>query len=313
MKKTILVTGASGFIGKHLLRKLTSMEINIIATDLKFDVDFRKEFGTKMLKLEGDLLDKDFISSSLINHSPDYVFHLAASKSRNNTIEEFKTSHEINYFGTLNLLDSLRKCKNLELVALMGTIEEYGKTTSPFTEFSHEMPDSAYGLSKLSATKLALIFNHQFNLPTVIFRPSITFGPGQGLEMFIPALIKTLLKKLPFKMTKGEQLRDFIFIDDLIEGLISCISSKNLEGQIINIASGTSIKLKEMAINISNMINANEYLKIGELPYRKSEIMNYSVEVTKAASLLNWESKTSVNAGLEKTILFYKKELLNEA
>ena len=195
----------------------------------------------------------------------------------------------------------------------MGTIEEYGKTTSPFTEFSHEMPDSAYGLSKLSATKLALIFNHQFNLPTVIFRPSITFGPGQGLEMFIPALIKTLLKKLPFKMTKGEQLRDFIFIDDLIEGLISCISSKNLEGQIINIASGTSIKLKEMAINISNMINANEYLKIGELPYRKSEIMNYSVEVTKAASLLNWESKTSVNAGLEKTILFYKKELLNEA
>tara|TARA_B110000259_G_C13994751_1_gene393986 strand:+ start:61 stop:1002 length:942 start_codon:yes stop_codon:yes gene_type:complete len=313
MSKTILITGVGGYIGKYLLKNLMQFDYKIIGIDLVFDDEFRKEFDNKVIMLEGNLLNKNFINSSVKNYAPDYVFHLAASKSRSNQIQQFKTSNEINYLGTLTLFEALLDCKNLKLVTLLGTIEEYGQTTTPFREDSNERPDSAYGLSKLTATKLALLFNHQFNLPTVVLRPSIAYGPGQGEEMFIPALIKSLLKQEPFKMTEGNQLRDFIYIDDLIDALVKCVNSVGIEGQIINIAYGTSVKLKDIAWQIAEMANSKENLLMGEISYRNSEIMNYSVDISKVSKLFNWSPQTSLTQGLEKTIKFYQKSILDEA
>lgn len=309
----ILITGASGYIGKHLLDKLIGPMSQIACIDLFYDQIFKINFTDYVRMFQGNLLDKNFINSSVLEFKPDYVFHLAGSKCRSNDLQEFKTSNEINYLGTLNLFEALLNCKNLKLVTIIGTIEEYGQTTSPFKEESFEMPYSAYGLSKLSATKLALIFKQQFNLPTAVLRPSITYGPAQGVEMFLPALINSLLKQVPFKMTEGNQLRDFIYIDDLTDAITKCINTTGLEGQVINIASGNSVKLKDIALQIAEMTNNIEDLLIGEVPYRKSEIMNYSVDISKASALLNWVPQTSLKAGLEHTIGYYKETIYNEA
>jgi len=311
--KRILVTGASGFIGKHLVRKLIKKQFRIVCFDLNFDENFILEFSGQVELICGNLMDTQIVKKTIKNFSPEYVFHLAGSKSRTNSLIEFKTSNEINYLGTLNLFEVLLDCKNLKLVTILGTIEEYGHTCSPFKEDSQELPNSAYGLSKLSTTKLAMIFYQQFNLPVVVLRPSIAYGPHQGEEMFIPALIKSLLKQQPFKMTEGNQLRDFLFIDDLTDALIKGISCICLEGQIINIASGTSITIRDIAMKIAEMTNNKEDLKVGKLPYRNFEIMNYTVDIMKASTLLGWFPKTNLYEGLEKTISFYKKTLLNEA
>jgi nucleoside-diphosphate-sugar epimerase len=313
MKRTVLITGASGFIGTHLVRKFLKGNYNIICFDLVFNVGFIAEFEGKLEIRTGNLMDTIFIKNLIQNSSPDYVYHLAGSKSRTNSLLEFKTSNEINYLGTLNLFEALLECQNLKLVTILGTIEEYGHTSSPFKENSQELPNSAYGLSKLSATKLAMIFYQQFNLPVVVLRPSIAYGPYQGDEMFIPALIKTLIKKQPFKMTEGNQLRDFLFIDDLTDALIKGISCTGLEGQIINIASGMSITIRDIAMQIAEITNSKENLKVGELPYRNFEIMNYTVDISKASTLLQWYPKTKLGDGLEKTISFYQKMLSNEA
>ncbi len=309
----ILITGASGFIGKHLFNKLVQTSDQIACIDLFFDQTIIEKYGEKVQFFQGNLMDKNFLTSCIHDFSPKYVFHLAGSKSRTNSLSEFKTSFEINYLGTLNLFEALLECQNFKLVTILGTIEEYGHTISPFKENSQELPSSAYGLSKLSATKLAMIFYQQFNLPVVVLRPSIAYGPYQGDEMFIPALIKTLIKKQPFKMTEGNQLRDFIYIDDLTNALIKGISCTGLEGQIINIASGTSITIRDIALQIAEITNSEENLKIGELPYRNFEIMNYTVDITQASRLLQWQAKTKLNDGLEKTVSFYKKKLSDEA
>ncbi len=309
----ILITGASGFIGKHLLRKIFNTPYVIGCVDLFYDEEFFNEYGKRVEVFSGNLLDKSFITSCIKSFTPDYVFHLAGSKKRTNSLPEFKICNEINYLGTLNLFEVLLEDRNLKLITILGTIEEYGSTSSPFREDTVELPNSAYGLSKLTATKLALIFNHQFNLPVVILRPSIAYGPEQGEEMFIPALIKSLLRNKPFQMTEGTQLRDFIFIDDLITALIKSITCTGLEGQIINIASGTSVRLRDIAVQIAETTNSIENLNIGEMPYRNSEIMYYAVDITKATKLLHWHAETTLTDGLERTISFYKKKLLNEA
>jgi nucleoside-diphosphate-sugar epimerase len=309
----ILITGASGFIGKHLLEKLLKISDLIACVDLFFDQTFIERYGERVQLFLGNILDKSFIASCIQNFLPDYVFHFAGSKNRTNSLPEFKSSYEINYMGTLNLFEALLKNQNLKLVTILGTIEEYGHTCSPFKEDSHELPNSAYGLSKLSATKLALIFNRQFNFPVVVLRPSIAYGPAQGEEMFIPALIKTLLRKEPFKMTEGNQLRDFIYIDDLTDALLKGINCRGLEGHIINIASGISIKIRDIALQIAEMTNNRENLKIGEVPYRSTEIMDYTVDISKASTLLHWYPLTILSDGLQKTIAFYKKNLCDEA
>lgn len=310
MKEVILVTGASGFIGKHLIQKLLKYSYKIICLDLVFDNNFVSEFDGKLEMITGNLMDISFIMTIIQKHSPDYVFHLAGLKNRTNSLPEFKSSNDINYLVTLKLFETLLECQNLKLVTILGTIEEYGSANSPFNEETQELPNSAYGLSKLSATKLALIFHHQFNLPVVIMRPSIAYGPGQGEEMFIPALVKTLIGKNAFKMTEGKQLRDFIYIDDLTDALIKVINNNKIKGQVLNIASGTSVRIKDIALQIAEITNSVEFLKLGEIPYRGSEIMNYTVNISKALSLLQWYPKTNLNSGLGKTISYYKNELL---
>jgi len=309
----ILITGASGFIGKHLLDKLLRTSARIVCIDLIFNQVFIEKYGDRVQFYIGNVLDKIFLTSFIHDFSPDYVFHLAGSKNRTNSLTEFKSSYEINYLGTLNLFQALLNTHNLKLVTLLGTVDEYGHSVAPFKEDSHELPNSAYGLSKLSATKLALIFYHQFNLPVVVLRPSIAYGPNQGEEMFIPALIKTLLKQKPFKMTEGNQLRDFIYIDDLIGALIKVLNCSGLKGNILNIASGNSVMIKDIALKISEITDCRANLKIGDVPYRSSEIMDYSVDISKASTLLNWHPRTKLIVGLEKTIAFYKKNLNNEA
>jgi UDP-glucose 4-epimerase len=312
-KSRILISGAAGFIGTHLLDHLLKESYQILCLDLFFSETFIQKYGESAELLTGNVLDKNFLEPIIKHFSPDYVFHFAGSKNRSNLISEFTSSFELNYFGTLNLFSSLLTISNLKLVTIMGTSEEYGLVSAPFAEYSYEFPGTAYGLSKLAATKLALIFNRQFNLPVVIFRPSIAYGPMQGEDMFLTSLIKTLLRREPFKMTKGEQLRDFVYIDDLIEAFLLAMKNREVAGQLINIGYGSSVRLSEIALQIAELTDSKEYLRIGDLPYRCTEIMNYTVDISKAYSILKWYPKTKLEVGLEKTISFFRENLYNEA
>ena len=120
--------------------------------------------------------------------------------------------------------------------------------------------------------------------------------------MFIPSIIDRLSKEQSFSMTKGKQYRDFIFIDDLIQAIKKTILNDEVTGLVINIASGISYQLCDIANKIAIMLNAEDYLHIGTLEYRKQEIMNYSVDINLALAKLNWKPITSIDEGLKITI-----------
>lgn len=298
----ILITGASGFVGQHLINSLIKENCKLYCFVRGLSIDFNNTESEEISYYDIDLKQKEDLNNIVKSISPDIVIHLAGKKNRSNEINEIKSILDNNVFGTLNLFESLLSVSNLKKIILLGSIEEYGFGYSPFKEDSFENPISTYGVSKLTISKLAKIFINEYNLPITILRPSIIYGPMQGTEMFIPSLINSLSNKQNFQMTKGEQYRDFLYIDDLIEAIKKTILIDNLTGSTFNIASGISFKLSNIAIKIANILNAEDNLQIGALDYRKSEIMNYTVDIALALDKLNWKPNTSIDEGLVITI-----------
>ena len=150
------------------------------------------------------------------------------------------------------------------------------------------------------------LFFHLYNFPVIIIRPTIAYGPGQETDMFVPSLITSLLDDKPFNMTLGDQTRDFVYVDDIVDSLILAAKNPQAKGQIINIGSGIPIKIADLAKKIETMIGKKGLVNLGGKPYRKNEIMDYYVDLKKAKDILGWNAKTSLEEGLKKTIAYYQ-------
>ena len=307
-KKRVIITGASGFIGKHLVSTLLASNYRLVCLDLNFDENFNDCYETKVDHYKGDIQDINFIEPILLKYSPDYIIHLAGLKNRENSIAEFDMSMKVNYFGTLNILTIAKDIKNLKRIVLIGTAEEYGNIDEVFTENGKVDPSSAYGLSKLSSSILGKIFYKQFGMPLVVLRPSIAYGPGQGPEMFIPALIETLINNKPFDMTAGAQYRNFIYVLDLIHAIELALICDQCNGEIINIGARNSEKLKDVAVYIASQLQKEHLLNIGAIPYRKSELMDYRIDINKASEVLNWAPRYNFEEGFKETTKYYLKK-----
>ena len=305
MEKIALVTGASGYIGTRLVKSLLAKDYKVVAFDMHFSLRFMEEFCSSVKCVDGDILDEEELVSIFDKESIGYIYHMAGLKNRSNKVEEFSLLNKVNYGGTLSVLSAAVKYGKIKHIVLMGTTEEYGSAVAPFSEDTQELPNSAYGLSKLSATKLARLFYTQYKVPVTVLRPSITYGPGQGVEMFLPAMIDTLVKGQPFKMSPGEQVRDFLYIDDLVEAIIACCEETRLEGEIVNVASGVSLQLKEVAGHVAKMLGKEDLLELGAIPYRGFEIMNYSINIDKLLRLSSWRPAISFEEGISITINSY--------
>ena len=300
-KQKILITGSSGFIGTNLLNTLKFQNFDIAVIDRSYNHNFKN-----VTKYFGDICDYSFVEKAILDFQPNKVFHLAGYKNRASNVEELSLSIKVNLMGALNLYQALTKVSSVESIIALGTTDEYGIHNSSYIESSIENPISPYGFSKLCGTQLAQFFNRSFNLPVIILRPTIAYGPYQANDMFIPSLINTLMSNSDFKMTEGKQLRDFIYISDLVEAMLLISENQNYNGEIFNIGSGESLKLSEVAATIAKDLKREQFLKLGLIPYRKNEVMQYETCTDKINNTLGWFPKVSFKKGIELTIKHYR-------
>lgn len=300
-KEKVLITGSAGFIGVNLIETLIKKNFIIAAMDR-----CPRKNSDGLTEYIGDITDYNFVEKSIKDFNPNIVFHLAGFKERTSNVEDVLNSLNVNLLGTLNLYQALLKATELKSIITLGTTDEYGDSLPPYNEELKELPVSAYGFSKLCATKLSEFFFRNFKLPVTVLRPTIAYGPHQGLEMFIPSLINTLVNDKIYKMTAGEQTRDFIYISDLISAMLIASESSAYSGQVFNIGSGEVIKIKDVAQLIAKHLNKASLLKIGSIEYRKREIMHYHTNIEKAIDKMNWNPKIGFNQGLALTIDHYK-------
>lgn len=306
--KTVLITGATGFIGSHLTRRLLKTGAEVHVFQKKDSNQFRiQDIIGNLTVWYGDIRDYHTICSCIRNSRPQTIFHLAALRNVKRDIELIEPMIDINIKGTLNLIKAVIDEKvALECFINTGTCEEYGDAVVPFLEDRREIPVSPYSASKVAATYFCQMVFKTMGLPIVTLRPFLTYGPYQDTDMFIPSLIYHCLEGKDFPMTEGLQTREFNYVDDIIDAYLLAASCRDAVGEIINIGNGVEYRIRDVAEKVVRMAGNPIRLLVGTLPKRPGETSHFFCSNEKAKRLLNWSPKVSLDEGLKKTIEWHK-------
>ncbi len=302
MTKKILITGGTGFIGYHLAKKCLKLNWSVTSLSTNKPKKLRK---LKKVKYVFSDISKKRILAKKIKNDYDYVVNLAGYVDHSHKVKTIK-SH---YIGCKNI-SSIFVYSKIKKFIQIGSSVEYGKIRSPQSEskFPKKKILSNYGNSKLLCTKFLLNLNKNFNFPVIILRPYLVYGPYQDPNRLIPYTILNSIKDQEFDCSQGNQFRDFLYIDDLVNGILKILKKKKLSGEIINIGYGKPHKVRKVIYKILKIISLGKP-NFGNIKLRKDEIFKLYPKITKAKKLLNWYPRTRLIVGLKKTINFYKKNI----
>ncbi|MBI4599772.1 SDR family NAD(P)-dependent oxidoreductase [Candidatus Uhrbacteria bacterium] len=307
-KQTVLITGASGFIGSHLTRRLTQLgaDVHILVRNDSNPWRIADVVGKGITVWKAEITESDKIKDYLKRICPKRVFHLAAIVNPERSLENIEKIIDVNIKGTVALIKALQDIP-LECFVNVGTCEEYGDNAAPFNETQRESAVSPYSASKISATHFCQMIHKVAAIPVVTVRPFLTYGPFQLSNLLIPALIRFCLNnEKEFRMTSGEQTREFNFVGDIVEGMLKASLCKELVGEIINIGNGTEYKVIDVARMIVKLMNSPLELN-RSLSHRKGEVFHFYSATDKYLRLLKPSSFTSLEDGLKITIEWYAK------
>jgi nucleoside-diphosphate-sugar epimerase len=298
--KNILIIGGTGFIGYHLAKKFLQKNFKVTSVSKNPPKKFR--FLKKVKYIICDINNEKILKK--IDDNFDYVVNLGGYVDHKNKRETYR-SH---YLGLKKITKIFIK-KKIKKFIQIGSSMEYGRVQSPQKEHFKCYPESIYGISKLLSTEHLINLYKKKKFPVVILRLYQVYGPNQDKNRLIPIIIDSCKNNKSFPCSSGVQLRDFIFVDDLINAILSCLHKK-VEGKIINIGSGKIIKVKKIINQIVNFYKAGKPL-FGKIKLRKEEMLEVYPSLLNARKFLGWRAKFSFNSGILKTINFYNRNNLN--
>ena len=233
----------------------------------------------------------------------DYVVNLGGYVDHSNKKKTLK-SH---YGGCKNLSKIFLEKPPLSFIQI-GSSLEYGISSSPQKEnikCKLNTIKSTYGKAKLLSSRHIIELFKKKNFPSTVLRFYLVYGPRQSANRFLPITILGCIKNKKFPCSKGDQLRDFVYVDDAVEAIIKSLTNKNALGQIINIGSGKPKRIKSVIEKVKNISNGG-YPQYGLFKLRKFEIPKLYPNVEKAKNKINWRSKISFEKGIRRTINSYK-------
>jgi NAD dependent epimerase/dehydratase len=315
--KKVLVTGADGFIGSHLVEHLIEEGFQVKAFVYYNSFNswgwldtLPKEVLNKIEIFTGDIRDPNGVRTAV--KGVDIIYHLAALIAIPYSYHSPDSYVDTNVKGTLNILQAARDF-NIERVIVTSTSEVYGTALYvPIDEKHPKQGQSPYSASKIGADAMADSFFRSFNLPVTIVRPFNTFGPRQSARAVIPTIITQLLAgKIEIMLGALNPTRDLLFVKDTVKGFVEISNSSQTIGQEINIATQQEISIKDLAQNIINIINPNAKIISEDVRLRpeKSEVERLLGSAEKIKSLTKWEPSFNLEQGLKQTIEWFRNPI----
>ena len=314
--RKILVTGAGGFIGSHLVEALVEKGASVRAF---IRYNSRNDVGALSLvpkevvdhvEIEfGDLRDLPSVQEVIKGIS--YVFHLGALISIPYSYLHPAEVVETNVLGTMNVLLAARN-SGVERVIHTSTSEVYGTALHVPIDENHPLQaQSPYSASKIGADKLAESFFRSYNLPIVTLRPFNTYGPRQSARAVIPTIISQALTQNTIRLGNLDSLRDLTDVTDTVEGFLKVVEASGVEGATFNLGSVNEVRIGDLAREIISIIG--KPIKIVVDPNRlrpeKSEVQRLLSDNSLAREKLSWGPKTSLSQGLKSTIAWVKDHM----
>lgn len=306
-----LVTGASGFIGSHLTRRLLDLGAEVHAlTSVVSSV-----YPTRLVDLrdrltlhEGSLTDRGALEQIAATVKPDYVFHLGAYTHVGKSWSRVDECVQVNVQGTVNLLMALAPHGYKRFINT-GTSEIYGDIDVPFREDKQPHPVSPYSVSKYAAEEYCRLFAEAYKWPIVRVRPFNAYGPAQSPDRVIPEIITRAVRGERLKMTQGRQTREFNYVEDLAEGFVQLATAPDVDGDLFNLGCGIDVSMREVATTILDLMGNPVEAEFGAMPDRPTEIWEMRCDPSKAQQRFGYDPATSLQDGLAKTIEWYRQEL----
>lgn len=301
---TLLVTGASGFIGLHLISKLRDLGYKAVLID-KVTLKNKSLLSSSRLNfIQCDITKTSELKKIKGIRGRIILLHLAAFVPHIPSEEEkfIESMIEVNIKGTIEILKSIKD--KLSKVYYVSTLEVYGiPMYLPIDEEHPTNPVSWYGLSKLCAEHYIRLFCKQNCIPCTILRFSVVYGAGENYDRAIPNFIKSAVRNRPITVYgDGLDVRDYLYVNDATEALLLAIQNQKIEG-IFNIASGKGYKIRDIAKMVIKLSNSKSKIKFYE---RRKKHYNLVFNIAKARKKLKFFPKTKIKEGLLKEIEWFK-------
>ena len=310
----MLVTGATGFIGSLLTQRLAEAGAVLCVGVFPGEPPARvAALPPQAMRLPLDIQEAASVLRVVAEAAPEVVFHLAAVGVSDRNVDP-ALALAVNTGGAVHLLEALRQAANtsaaLKRVVLVGTCYEYGDseprddgangvTCRPYDPFDF------YAASKLAAWAFGRAYWRLCGLPVVTARLFQVYGPGQPAHTLVPAAIAAALAGRDFPMTPGEQQRDFIYVADVVEGLLAAGRAPGIDGQSLDLGSGVARPLRQVVEQVWALAGGSGRVLAGALPYRRGEARLLVADAAHTARLTGWTAETDLETGLRQTIHAY--------
>jgi len=259
----------------------------------------------KVKYINTDVCNIRLLKKKLKNLSFEYIVNLSGYIDHSPLDQKGLETYYQHIYSLLNIVKVIPK-KKLEKFIQIGSSAEYGLKYSN-QETTRENPLTFYSAGKTAATHLSEMLFQSEKIPITVLRFFQVYGPRQKNDRLIPYVIKNCLKNKSFKLTKCKQIRDFCYIDDIVDAIILTLKSKKTSGNVYNVGSGKGVKLNKLIKKIQRMIGRGKP-KIGGIPYQKIENMRLVGNINKFKKHLKWRPKVGLEHGLKLTIKSFSEK-----
>jgi len=308
----VLVTGGAGFIGSHLVDRLSQQKCKIIVYD-NFDPfytgkedNIKHHFGNRNFRLiKGDILDFETLCSAM--KGVDIVFHEAAQAGVGYSMENPHKTHMVNVTGTLNVLRAAKK-QGVEKVISASSSSVYGIPEHlPMREEHPTKPLSIYGASKLAAEAYCHLFYKLFGLNTVSLRYFTVYGERNRPDMAVFKFTKLIFEgKPPIIYGDGSQTRDFTYVNDIVKGTILAAEKDDIGGEPFNLGGGVQTTVNDLLNQLLRLIGKQDIIPVYDKP-RPEDMPHTLADISKARKMLGYAPSTALEEGLRRFVSWYKE------
>lgn len=318
--KQVLITGGLGFIGSHLARQLVRLGASVTVVD-----SLIPQYGGNLFNIH-DIRDQLVVNISDVRDShataylvkgKDFLFNLAGQTSHMDSMQDPRTDLEINAAAQLSILEACRQHNTGIKLVFASTRQLYGKPDYLPVDEGHPIrPVDVNGINKLAGEWYHLLYNNVYGIRACALRLTNTYGPGMRVkdarQTFLGIWVRNLIEGKPVLIFgDGAQLRDFNYVDDVVDALLLAAVSDKANGEVFNLGSREVINLKELAAMMVEMYPGGRYELVPFPPERKAiDIGDYYSDFTKIKDAMGWEPKISLQEGLRKSLDYY---VLNHA